>query len=131
MGLVESTLKAQTVRPLVRPDTITPLPSLAIDSCKFVGGEVGFLVTTVDLAKNTTAYSIPLKEFFSPASNTFVYLGKDESVLTFVKDTQTNKVYCSLCKVGSGTTLVRQCVTTYEPLEDEVIDKIASLYSVK
>jgi hypothetical protein len=131
MGLVESTLKAQTVRPLVRPDSITPLPSLAIDSCKFVGGEVGFLVTTVDLAKNTTAYSIPLKEVFSPAANTFVYLGKDESVLTFVKDTQTNKVYCSLCKVGSGTTLVRQCVTTYEPLEDEVIDKIGTLYLVK
>jgi len=128
MGLVESTLKAQVVKPLVRPDTITPLPSLAIDSCKFVGGEVGFLVTTVDLAKNTTAYSIPLKEFFSPAANTLVYLGKDESVLTFTKDYTTAKIYCTLCKVGSGTILVRQCVTTYETLDDELIDKIASLY---
>jgi hypothetical protein len=128
MGLVESTLKAQTVKNLVRPDSITPLPSLAIDSCKFTDGSVGFLITTVDLAKNTNSYGISIKELYSPAENTLVYLGKDESTVTFVKDRLTGKVYCSLSKVGSGTTLVRQCVTTYEPLENEQIDKIAELF---
>jgi hypothetical protein len=128
MGLVESTLKAQTVKNLVRPDSITPLPSLAIDSCKFTDGSVGFLVTTVDLAKNTNSYGISVKELYSPIENTLVYLGKDESTVTFVKDRLTGKVYCSLCKVGSGTTLVRQCVTTYEPLENDQIDKIAELF---
>ena len=128
MGLVESTLKAQTVKNLVRPDSITPLPSLAIDSCKFTDGSVGFLITTVDLAKNTNSYGIAIKELYSPAENTLIYLGKDESTVTFIKDRLTGKVYCSLCKVGSGTTLVRQCVTTYEPLENEQIDKIAELF---
>ena len=128
MGLVESTLKAQTVKNLVRPDSITPHPSLAIDSCKFTDGSVGFLITTVDLAKNTNSYGIAIKELYSPAENTLIYLGKDESTVTFIKDRLTGKVYCSLCKVGSGTTLVRQCVTTYEPLENEQIDKIAELF---
>jgi hypothetical protein len=128
MGLVESTLKAQTVKNLVRPDSITPLPSLAIDSCKFTDGSVGFLITTVDLAKNTNSYGISIKELYSPTENTLVYLGKDESTVTFVKDRLTGKVYCSLSKVGSGTTLVRQCVTTYEHLENEQIDKIAELF---
>lgn len=128
MGLVESTLKAQTVKNLVRPDSITPLPSLAIDSCKFTDGSVGFLVTTVDLAKNTNSYGIATKELYSPAENTLVYIGKDESTVTFIKDRLTGKVYCSLSKVGSGTTLVRQCVTTYEPLENEQIDKISELF---
>lgn len=128
MGLVESTLRAQTVKNIVRTDSITPLPSLAIDSCKFVDGSVGFLITTIDLAKNTNSYGISVKELYSPVENTYVYLGKDESTITFVKDRMTAKVYCSLCKVGSGTTLVRQCVTTYEPIENELIDKIAELY---
>ena len=75
MGLVESTLKAQTVKNLVRPDSITPLPSLAIDSCKFTDGSVGFLITTVDLAKNTNSYGIAIKELYSPAENTLIYLG--------------------------------------------------------
>lgn len=128
MGLVESTLRAQTVKNIVRPDSITPLPSLAIDSCKFTDGSTGFLITTVDLAKNTNLYGVSVKDIISPAENTLVYLGKDESTVTFVKDRLTSKVYCSLCKVGSGTTLVRQCVTTYEPLENEQIDKIGELY---
>jgi len=128
MGLVESTLRPQTVKNLVRPDSITPLPSLAIDSCKFTDGSVGFLITTVDLAKNTNSYGIAVKDIYSPVENTLVYVGKDESTVTFVKDRLTGKVYCSLCKVGSGTTLVRQCVTTYEPLENELIDKISELY---
>ena len=127
MGLVESTLKAQSVKTIVRPDSITPLPSLAIDLCKFTDTSIGFLITTVDLAKNTNSYGISVKDIISPVENTLIYIGKDESTLTFVKDRLTGKVYCTLNK--SGTTVVRQCVTTYEPLGNEQIDMIAQLYS--
>jgi hypothetical protein len=128
MGLVESTLKAQTVRSLVRPDSITPLPSLALDSCKFTDGSFGFLVTTVDLAKNTMSYSIPIKDLFSYSENVLVYVGKDESTVTFAKDRLSGRVYVTLHKQGAPSSIVRQCVAIYEPLENEQIDRIATLY---
>ena len=131
MGLVQSNLTVSTIRPIVRPDTITPLPSLSIDTCKFTDGSVGFLVTTVDLAKNMASYMIQLKEVYSPAQNTLVYLGKDESTLTFTKDLLTNRVFCSLCNFLKGTTVVRQLLTTYEPLDNTDIDRIATLFTPK
>ena len=129
MGLVQSTLTVSTIRPIVRPDTITPLPSLSIDTCKFTDGSVGFLVTTVDLAKNMASYMIPLKDVYSPSQNTLVYLGKEESTLTFTKDLLTARVFCSLCNFSKGTTVVRQLVTTYDPLDNEDIDRIGGLFS--
>jgi hypothetical protein len=131
MGLAESTLKAQSVKNIVRPDSITPLPSFAVDSCKFVDGSFGFLLTTVDLAKNMNSYGFQLKELFSPSENTLVYVGKDESTITFVKDRLSGKVYCTVCKFGSGSSIVRQCVTTYEPIDNQAIDKIAEFYLTK
>ena len=128
MGLAESTLKVKTVRPLVRPDNITPLPSLSIDSCRFTDNSVGFLITTVDLAKNMSSYMIPLKDMYSPAENTFVYIGRDETSLTFTKDRLTGRVFCTLCRVN-GSTIMRACVTTYDALENEEIDRLASLFS--
>ena len=129
MGLVESSLKVKTVRPLVRPDNITPLPSLAIDSCRFVDNSVGFLVTTVDLAKNMASYSIQLKDMYSPFDNSLVYIGKDETTFTFTKDCLTGRVFCTIYKYSSGLTVVRQCVTTYDSLEDDSIDRIGGLYT--
>jgi hypothetical protein len=131
MGLVESTLKAQTVRSIVRPDSITPLPSVALDSCSFTDGSVGFLITTVDLAKNTQCHVVPLKEVYSPYENTYIYAGKDESVLTFNKDRRTGRVFCTVHKNGANTVILRQCVTTYEPLGNEQIDYIGNLYTAK
>ena len=129
MGLVESTLKVKTVRPLVRPDNITPLPSLAIDSCKFTDGTVGFLVTTIDLAKNMASYSIPLKDMYSPADNVFVYIGKEETTLTFTKDRLTGRVFCSICRSSNSSTVMRACVTTYDSIENEEIDRIGTLFT--
>lgn len=129
MGLVQSNLTVATIKPIVRPDTIAPLPSLSIDTCKFTDGSFGFLVTTVDLAKNMASYMIQLKEVYSPAQNTLVYLGKDESTLTFTKDLLTGRIFCSLCNFLKGTTVVRKLVTTYEPIENEDIDRIAALFS--
>lgn len=129
MGLVESSLKVKTVQPLVRPDNITPLPSLAIDSCKFTDGSPGFLVTTVDLAKNMASYSIPLKDVYSPAEHVLIYIGKEETTLTFTKDRLSGRVFCSICRSSNSSTVVRACVTTYDPIDNEEIDRIATLFS--
>jgi len=129
MGIAGSTLKVQLIRSLVRPDNITPLPSLAIDSCQFTDNSVGFLVTTVDLAKNMTSYMIPLKDMYSPASNTYVYIGSDESTLKFTKDLISGRVFCSMTKCSNGQMAVRQCVSIYEPIGNEKIDKLAELFT--
>ena len=131
MGLTESTLKAQSVKPLVRPDSTAPLPSLTLESAKFADGTVGFLVTSVDLAKNTTSTSYVLKTLYSPSENTYVFNCADDSVFTFLKDRLSDKVCCIINRVNSNSTITRLCVTTYEPLGDEQIDKIAELYDVK
>ena len=129
MGLVGSSLKVKTVRPLVRPDTVTPLPSLAIDSCIFTDGSVGFLVTTIDLAKNMSSYSIPLKDTYSPAENMFVYIGRDETCVTFTKDRITGRVFCSISRASNMPRVVRACVTTYDPIENDEIDRIGTLFT--
>ena len=129
MGVTGSTLKVQLIRSLVRPDNITPLPSLAIDSCQFTDKSVGFLLTTVDLAKNMTSYMIPLKDMYSPASNIYVYIGNDESILMFTRDLISGRVFCTMTNNNSGQTVVRQCVSIYEPLGNEKIDKLIDLFT--
>ena len=131
MGLSESTLKPQVVKPLVRPDSITPLPSIAIDSCKFVDGSVGFLITSVDLAKNTVTYSISLKYVYSPYENCYVYVGNDESTLTFLKDRISCNVFCTFNKFNTSSVIVRQCVNIYEALDNLEIDRIGGLFGTK
>ena len=129
MGIATSNLKVKTVRPLIRPDNITPLPSLALDSCRFTDNTVGFLITTVDLAKNMASYSITLKDIYSPAENTLIYIGKDDTIISFTKDRLTGRVFCSISRLSNGDTVVRACVTTYDPIEDEQIDRIGKLFS--
>lgn len=129
MGLTESSLRVKTVRPLIRPDNITPLPSLAVDSCRFTDNSYGFLITTVDLAKNMASYSVPLKDMYSPSENTLVYIGKDETTLTFMKDRLTGRVFCTLCRSSNSTTVTRVCVTTYDPIDNEDIDRIGALFN--
>lgn len=129
MGLTESSLRVKTVRPLIRPDNITPLPSLALDSCRFTDNSYGFLITTVDLAKNMASYSVPLKELYSPSENTLVYIGKDDTTLTFMKDRLTERVFCTICRSSNSTTVTRACVTTYDAIDNEDIDRIGSLFN--
>ena len=130
MGLVESTLKASSVKALVRPDSTAPLPSLTLESAKFADGSVGFLVTNVDLAKNTVSSSYVLKNLYSPSENTYVYSCADDSTFTFLKDRLSGKVCCIINRFNTSSTVTRVCVTTYEALGDDQIDKIAELYSV-
>ena len=129
MGLVQSNLVVSVLRPIVRPDAITPLPSLAIDSCKFTDGSFGFLLTSVDLAKNMSSYTIPLKDVYSPTENTLVYIGKEESTLTFTRDLLTGRVFCTLQKYGAGTSLVRQCVSVYESIDNAEIDRMSKIFA--
>ena len=49
MGLVESTLKIQAVKPLVRSDLSAPLPLFSVESAVFVDGTIGFVITSVDI----------------------------------------------------------------------------------
>jgi hypothetical protein len=128
MGLVESTLKTQVVKPLVRPDSNTQLPLIILESAKFTDGSVGFVITNTDIAKNTTITTYSMKMSFSTTDNTLTYVCTDESVFTFVKDRLSNKVFCLVNRYNSPASIIRQCVTTYEPIENDDIDKIGLLF---
>jgi len=128
MGLVESTLKPETVKPLVRADTITPLPSLTIDSCKFTNGTYGFLIQTTDLAKNVSVHIVALKTVVSPLENIYTYVGKDQTLLSFSRDLLSNSVYCILYHRTSSIPIFCDCVSVYEPIGDERIDRLARLF---
>jgi len=128
MGIEQSTLKASTVRPLVRPDSLTPLPSFALDSAKFTDGSIGFLVTRVDLAKNVTTQPIGLKLCLKPNETTYIFVGIDDTILTFFIDTTTKKVFCKVESAGLSSPLLRPCVTTYERLDEAKIDVLQTLY---
>jgi hypothetical protein len=127
MGLVESKLNPQTTKPIIIQDTQTPLPSFSMDTAKFSDGSSGFVITTIDLAKNSNVRTISVKFVYSPTDNSYVFVGKDETVLSFVRDRETGAVVCSVASV-SRENIVRFCVTTYEPIDDDIIDKIGQLY---
>jgi hypothetical protein len=131
MGLVESTLRAETVKPIVRADTITPLPSLTIDTCKFTDGTFGFLIQTIDLAKNLSVYSVPFKQLYCPIENVYTYVGKDQTILSFSKDIRSGNVFCILNKRGSSGPVICDCVSTYEPIGDQQIDMLSKLFITK
>ena len=131
MGLVESTLKIQTVKPLVRPDSSAPLPHFSLETAKFTDGSVGFVITTVDIAKNTTVSTHVLKAVIATTENTYIYTCIDESKFTFTKDLESNRVFCLADRMNAATTIVRQCITTYEPLENDDIDKLSRLFHSK
>jgi len=128
MGIMESKLYPQTVKALVRQDSLTTLPSFSMDTAKFSDGSSGFVITTVDLAKNSNVRTISIKFVYSPAENSLVFVGNDETVLSFVRDRLTGGVVCSVSSV-SKENVVRFCVTTYEPIDDAMIDKIGELYT--
>lgn len=130
MGLVESTLKSEVVKPLVRPDSNTQLPLITLESAKFVDGSVGFIITNVDIAKNTSVFSYVLKTSYSSSDNTLTYVCADESVFTFVKDRGSNRVFCVVNRFNAPASIIRQCVTTYEPINNDEIDKIGGLFKL-
>jgi len=98
-----------------------------MDTAKFSNGSSGFVITSVDIAKNSNVRTVSVKFMYSPAENVLVYVGNDETILTFMKDRLTGKVLCSVSQAND--TIIRFCVTTYEPLEDTQIDMIGTLYS--
>jgi hypothetical protein len=128
MGLVESTLKTQVVKPLVRPDSNAQLPLISLESAKFVDGSVGFVITNTDIAKNTTISPYIIKMSFNTTDNTLTYVCTDESVFTFVKDRSSSRVFCIVNRYNAPASIVRQCVTTYEPIENDDLDKIDLLF---
>ena len=128
MGLMESKLYPQTVKTIIRQDSLSQLPSFSMDTAKFSDGSSGFVITTIDLAKNSNVRTVSIKFVYSPSDNSYVFVGNDETVLSFVRDRMTGNVVCSVSSV-SRENIVRFCVTTYEPIDDAVIDKIGELYS--
>ena len=128
MGLVESTLKTQSVKPLVRPDSSAPLPSFSLESAKFADGKFGFVVTHVDIAKNTNISTYSVKNVVMKSANEIVYSCEDDSIFTFTTDMITKRVFCFAQRFGIPTSIVRQCVANYENLEDSSIDLIQMLY---
>ena len=127
MGLIESKISTQSVKPIIKQDGFMTLPSFSMDTAKFSDGSSGFVITTVDLAKNSTVRTISIKMVYSPADNAYIFVGKDETVLSFVRDRLSGDIVCSITSI-SRENIVRFCVTTYEPLDDTTIDKIGELY---
>lgn len=127
MGLVESTLKPQTVKPLIRSDL--SLPSLTLDSCKFTDDSFGFIVTMTDLAKNSSVYTFSLKSLYSPIPNVYTYVGKNQAILSFSKNTFTGSVYCCMNLPNLPGPVIYDCVTVYEPIGDDQIDKLSTLFT--
>lgn len=127
MGLVESTLKSTAVKPLVRADSSAPLPLFSLETAKFTNGSVGFVITTVDIAKNTTIYTHAIKTSFNPSDNSILYVSNDDTIFTFTRDRTTRRIFCEVRR--SNMILVRQCLTNYEPIEDSEIDKIGVLFN--
>lgn len=127
MGIASSRLTPQATKNLVQQES--SLPSFSIDSAKFTDGSSGFVITTVDLAKNSNVRTISIKFMYSPSDNFYVFVGNDETLISFVRDRIGGKVVCSVCQAKD--TIVRFCVTNYEPIDDAMIDKIKDLYKIQ
>ena len=127
MGLAESKLEAKEVKTLIRPDSLSTLPSFSMDTAKFTDGSSGFVITTVDLAKNTAQRKVSIKFVYSPHDHCLIFVGSDDTTLQFVRDKLSGKVVCSVTSREKDN-VIRFCVTTYEPLGDDLIDKIGTLY---
>jgi hypothetical protein len=127
MGLVESKLEPRVVKAIIRQDSLSTLPSFSMDTAKFTDGTSGFVITTTDLAKNTQVHTVSIKFLYSPSEHCLVFVGNDDSTLTFLRDRLSGKVVCSM-ESRNRDNVVRFCVTTYEPLDDTVVDKIGELY---
>ena len=66
---------------------------------------------------------------YSPSENSYVFVGNDETLVSFVRDRIGGKVVCSVSQAKD--TVVRFCVTNYEPIDDSFIDKIGDLYKAQ
>lgn len=127
MGLVESKLEPSVVKAIIRQDSLSTLPSFSMDTAKFTDGSSGFVITTTDLAKNIDVHTVSIKFVYSPSEHCLVFVGNDNSTLTFLRDRLSGKVVCSMVSHNRDS-IVRFCVTTYEPLDDAVVDKIGELF---
>lgn len=127
MGLAESKLEPKEVKTIIRPDSLSTLPSFSMDTAKFTDGTSGFVITTVDLAKNTAQRTLSIKFCYSPHEHCLTFVGSDDSVIQFVRDRLSGKVVCSVTS-REKENVIRFCLTTYEPLGDDVVDKIGELY---
>lgn len=129
MGLVESSLKTQTVRPLVRPDSSAPLPHFSLESAKFTNGTAGFVITCTDIAKNTTVSMHNIKGWYTLVGPFYVFICDDDTVITFSKDVDSGRVFCKVNRANMNTVIIRPCVSLYEPIESEEIDRLSKLYA--
>ena len=127
MGLTESKLEPSVVKAIIRQDSLSTLPSFSMDTAKFTDGSSGFVITTTDLAKNIDVHTVSIKFVYSPSEHCLVFVGNDNSTLTFLRDRLSGKVVCSMVSHHRDN-IVSFCVTTYEPLDDAVVDKIGELY---
>ena len=127
MGVAVSNLNPQKTATLVKQEN--SLPSFSMDAAKFSDGTSGFVITTVDLAKNSSVRTISIKFMYSPSENSYVFVGNDETLVSFVRDRIGGKVVCSVSQAKD--TVVRFCVINYESIDDSFIDKIGDLYKVQ
>ena len=129
MGIAESTLKVVSSKAIIRPELDSKLPHLTVECAKYEDG-VGFIVTNVDIAKNSTVTMFKVTTSYSSSDNSLDFVCSDESVFTFVRDKNSARVFCVLKLSRSPSTVVRKCLEKYEALENDEIDKIGQLFQV-
>ena len=128
MGIIESTLKVESLKYIIKPEPDSRLPHLTVECAKFADEKIGFVVTNVDIAKNSSVTNYVVNTSYSPLENTLVYVCTDESVFTFSRDRVSERVFCIMNSSKGLATLVRQCNNLYEPIGNDELDKIGALY---
>jgi hypothetical protein len=128
MGLTESTLNPMIVKPLVSPDSKSPLPHFNLEAAKFTNRSSGFVITYIDIAKNTTISTHNIKMSYTLFGPIYIFICDDDTVISFFKDLDSKRVFCKVNRANSKTVIIRQCVSMYQPIESEEIDKLAKLY---
>jgi hypothetical protein len=72
---------------------------------------------------------VGLKKVISPLENVYTYVGKDQTILSFSKDSISGGVYCILNRQNASGPVICDCVKVYEPIGETQIDMISKLYT--
>ena len=120
MGVAPSTIDVRTSRPIVRPPNSPPvLPNFAVNLARFNDNSCGFVVTYVDLAKNSTTQTFVMTEYYKPTENSIVFLTKEDAIFTFERDVKRGPFYCRM-EIPTRPTVVRGCEVNFTTT-DEII----------
>lgn len=118
MGVAPSTMEVRTSRPIVRPPNSPPvLPNFAVNLARFNDNSCGFVVTYVDLAKNSNTQTFIMTEYYKPTENSLVILTKEDAIFTFERDIKKGPFYCRI-QTQTSPPIVRPCESNFTTTDE-------------